>query len=382
MITLNPQSLPSVTFACGPAQALKSVRESFLYQTRFERSHRAADLSYEGLYKEAEQNLRALLNVPADYTVLFFPGGATAAMDAVLWSLTDDSVSGLDMGAFSHLWCEHLAARLPQPIQKHFLKTFLPKPLNLTDSLVILTPNETSTGVQLPDDFLLNAWNNRGPNTLIAWDTTSCAGGRVLPNAYDVQLFGLQKCFAAGGGTCALILSPKAVARAKKISQKRTIPYFLDLTNALAFAPKHQTLNTPATLTIWASNESAKFMLANGGLEKMEQLCKLHADYLTAWAEKTDWVKPFVKDTKFRSFTSYTLEITDPRILDKDINDTLAATGIENLKDGLKKYRTVKQNSLRVACFPFVDLTGVSEYQKLTAALDEIVRQLRFVNRE
>ena len=153
----NELDLPTSSFSCGPGQGLAAVRTAPLYKTLFERSHRAADLSYEGLYKEAEQNLRALLNVPADYTVLFFPGGATSAMDAVLWSLTDDSVSGLDMGAFSHLWCEDLAARLPQKIQKHFLKTFFPKQPNLTDSLVILTPNETSTGVQLPDDFLITA---------------------------------------------------------------------------------------------------------------------------------------------------------------------------------------------------------------------------------
>lgn len=379
-VSLDKKHLPTSTFACGPAQSLPSQRNACLYETRFERSHRAPDISTYGLYKETEENLRQLLNIPSDYTVLFFPGGATAAMEAVLWSLTRQSVSGLNMGAFSRLWSQTLAQRLPDVTKDFQTVRLIPHQLpNTQTSLIILTPNETSTGVQLPDDFLSDVWQHRGTDTLVAWDTTSCAGGRILPaDIYDVQLFALQKCFAAGGGTCALILSPRAVARAKEMSDKRSIPYFLDLSQAVTFAGhKHQTLNTPSTINIWLTNEACKFMLANGGLKEMENLCKKHADYLLNWATKTDWCRPLIQEEKFRSFTTLTLEITDPKILDTDINKALADTGLENLQDGLKKYRTVEQNSLRIACFPFVDTNGTEQYQKLTAALDEIVRQLR-----
>ena len=383
MVKLDCAILPSVTFACGPAQGLKSVRESALQRTCFERSHRAPDISYNGLYKEAEDHLRTLLNVPPNYTLLFFPGGATAAMDAVLWSLTQEHVSGLNMGAFSRLWCGQLAPRVPG-IRTDFLDVdLIPQALpDTTADLVILTPNETSTGVQLPNDYLQEVWNKRGENTLVAWDTTSCAGGRVLPaNIYDVQLFGLQKCFAAGGGTCALILSPKAVARAKKMAARRNIPFLLDLTNALPFAlEKHQTLNTPSTINIWMANEGAKFMLSRGGLKEMENLCRLHADSLVQWAQQTDWIRPLVSQEKYRSFTTITLEIIHPKIQDTQINHALASTELFHLQDGLKKYRTVEKNSLRVACFPFVDVNGTEEYKKLTAALDEIARQLKAQN--
>ena len=380
MVELDPQNLPAVTFACGPAQGLKSVRESELYKTFFERSHRAADISYNGLYKETEEALRTLLSVPEDYTVLFFPGGATAAMDAVLWSLTENSLSGLNMGAFSRLWCTRLASRIPN-ISTRFLEVdLIPQSLpDTTSDLVILTPNETSTGVQLPDDYLQDVWKHRGKNTLVAWDTTSCAGGRVLPaTAYDIQLFGLQKCFAAGGGTCALVLSPRAVARAEKMTRLRIIPFFLDLTNALAFATqKHQTLNTPSTINIWMTHQAATYMLKNGGLPAMEKLCKIHADYLVNWAQKTDWIRPLVTNEKYRSFTTLTLEITHPEIKDTQVNQALAATGKNHLQDGLKKYHSIVKNSLRAACFPFVDLNGVEEYKKLTATLDDIARQLK-----
>ena len=84
-----------------------------------------------------------------------------------------------------------------------------------------------------------------------------------------------------------------------------------------------------------------------------------------------------IEQEAFRSFTTLTLQITDPSLRDTDISAALQATGLPNLADGVKKYKTVLQNSLRIACFPFVDVNGTEQYQKLTRTIDEIVRQLR-----
>jgi phosphoserine aminotransferase len=71
------------------------------------------------------------------------------------------------------------------------------------------------------------------------------------------------------------------------------------------------------------------------------------------------------------------LQLTDPQLSADDINRALAQSGLANLQDGLKRHPYAPENTLRVACFPFVDTEGVNEYKKLTAALDETVRQLR-----
>lgn len=383
-ILLDSNKLPSSTFACGPGQGHPLIRQTPLYKTLFERSHRADDISTHGLYREAVQNVRKLLSLPPDYTVIFFLGGATPAMDAVIWNLTKDSLSGLAFGAFSALWTNKLAARLEPSVVRSVRACadgeLIPrqKP-DYNASLVVLTPNETSTGVQLPDEYLSDAWHSRGADTLIAWDCTSCAGGRVLPaGQFDVMLFGMQKCFGTGGGSSVLVMSPKAAARTQETKKYRAVPYTIDLGEAVRRAQsKIQTVNTPVTANIWMFNEACKWMFANGGLTAMEKLCKQHAGFLLDWAEKTDWVKPLVQDEKFRSFTSLTLKITDPHIKDADISAALRDTGLPNLADGVKKYSSVEQNSLRVSCFPFVDVNGTGEYKKLTWALDEIVRQLR-----
>ena len=107
-VKIPTEQLPTSTFTCGPSQGHPVVRETPLYKTAFERSHRAKDISTDGLYKEAADNLRTLLDLPADYTVIFFMGGATPALDAVAWSLTKNSISGLSFGAFPNCGAKKL----------------------------------------------------------------------------------------------------------------------------------------------------------------------------------------------------------------------------------------------------------------------------------
>lgn len=52
--------------------------------------------------------------------------------------------------------------------------------------------------------------------------------------------------------------------------------------------------------------------------------------------KKSDYLAPLVQDEKFRSYTTLTLEVTDPSIKDADISAALKATGRANLADGIK----------------------------------------------
>ncbi|MBO7190891.1 MAG: aminotransferase class V-fold PLP-dependent enzyme [Elusimicrobiaceae bacterium] len=378
---LDISLLPTSTFACGPAQALPALRQTPLADTLFERSHRAPDIVRE-IYANAAKELRRLLDLPPDYTLCFFPGGANAAMDAVLWNLTKDTLSGLAFGEFSNRWAQTMASRLSGVKNTvRFTKPGELFPAEEPDpnaSLVVLTPNETSTGVQIPNDYLTRVWQKRGPDTLVAWDATSCAGGRNLPgNSFDVLLFSLQKCFGAMGGTSVLVLSPRAKERLKQNAARRAVPYFLDLSLAVKHAENFQTVNTPNTTAIWLCYQAASWMNKHGGINAMDKLCRQHAAWLIDWANKTDFITLFVKEEKFRSYTTLTLALTDPQLTPAAINSALADTGLANLQDGLKSHPYAPANTLRVACFPFVDINGIEEYKKLTAALDEIVRQLR-----
>lgn len=383
-INIPSEILPNSTFACGPSQGHPEIRNAKLADTMYERSHRAGDIAKNGLYKEATEGLRELMGIPKDYVIMFFLGGATPALDSVAWNLSKDSISGLRFGSFSNLWGKKIGNLLDKSVKKEFFDakeegTFPTDEPNWNSSLVLLTPNETSMGIHTPNEYLEKAWEKKGKDTLIAWDCTSCAGGRDLPqDKYDAMVFSLQKCFGCPGGTGVLILSPRAVERAKEMKQTREIPFSLDLEEPIKRATeKYQTLNTPSTTNIWVFNESVKWMLKKGGIKAMDKLVRQHADYLFDWARKSDYLAPFVKDEKYRSYTTVTLEVTDTSIEDKAISEALKATGKWNLQDGIKKYSSVKTNSLRIACFPYVDINGVSEYEKLTKSVDYIVKELK-----
>lgn len=377
-----PQSfLPSSTFAAGPAQGLEEVRKTTLAETLFERRHRTPFITKE-LYTKTALNLKKLFKLPKDYLVLFFPGGATAAMDAVAWSLNEGSVSGLNLGAFSELWNKKICGALPPNIKKDFVDFDYKKPestkkLNVKSSLVLLTPNETSTGLALPDSLLKDVCAHKGKNTLIAWDATSCAGARVLPSCFDVMLFAGQKAFGAPGGTCVIFLSPAAVKRALDAEHKKNIPYFLNLSRAVQKALIFQPFNTPCNTTIWAIGKACSYMLKHGGLKNMQKLTFNHSKTVLDYAKKSGWLTPLIEEEKYRSFTTLTLKITAPDIKDTQINKALASTKRANLIDGIEKYSSVKENSLRIGCFPFTDAKGCAQFKKLCKTLDFIYKELK-----
>ncbi len=373
--------LPCVTFAAGPAQGLGKVRNAKLAETFFERRHRTPNITKE-LYGKTVGNLKKLFNLPEDYLVIFFPGGATAAMEAVAWSLNNGEISGLNTGAFSDLWNLKICGPLPGNIKKHFVNfdyknTDSWKKLNTKAKLILLTVNETSTGLALPDEMLKQIWKEKGKDSLIAWDATSCAGARLQPNCFDVLLFGGQKAFGAPAGTCVIFLSPAAVERALAKEGINGIPYFLNLSNAVRKALINQTLNTPCNTAIWAINEASKYMLKHGGLKAMQKLTEGHAKTILDFAKKSGWLAPMIEDKRFRSNISLTLKITDEDIKDYQINKALASTKITALADGIEKYSSVKENSIRIGCFPFIDTIGNSQFIKLCKTLDFIYKNLK-----
>ena len=371
--------LPSKTFTCGPAQALKSVENTPLVKTFFERSHRSPSIAQKGLYRQTTLNIKKLFNLNDDYTILFFPGGATAAMDAVVWTLTNKSISALVFGSFSKRWIKN--TNFIDGIKKTFVAFDYKNPqsykkMDFKSSLILLTLNETSHGICLPEKMLKDIYERKSKNTLVAWDATSWAGMNQVKSYFDIMLFSTQKAFGAGGGTCVLIMNKKAIKRAEEMQKTKKIPFFLNLNNALRFAPLYQTLNTPSTINIWMLNESVKYMLKHGGLKAMEKLTRAHAKVLLDYAKKSNWLEPMIEDQDFRSPETLTLKIIDEKIKDTLVNKALAQTKKRNLLDGIKKFSSIEENSLRIACFPFIDTKGTKEFVKLTKTLDFIAKHL------
>ena len=71
-IDIPEKMLPDSIFACGPSQGHPDIRRTPIGDMLFERSHRAPDISSEGLFAEALTAIKKLLQVPDEYLALFF----------------------------------------------------------------------------------------------------------------------------------------------------------------------------------------------------------------------------------------------------------------------------------------------------------------------
>ncbi|MBQ4065204.1 MAG: aminotransferase class V-fold PLP-dependent enzyme, partial [Clostridia bacterium] len=85
-------------FSAGPSMLPRPVLETAASElicygdsgmSVMEMSHRSPD--YEAIIKEAEANLRKLMNVPDNYKILFLQGGASTQVASVCYNLLNGS---------------------------------------------------------------------------------------------------------------------------------------------------------------------------------------------------------------------------------------------------------------------------------------------------
>ena len=241
------------TFNPGPAAVYPEVRQYLLdaYDEGWlSAPHRGE--RFQGMVRQCTENLRLKLNIPQDYTILF-TSSATECWEILTQSLTPRRSFHLFNGSFGQKWFDYARALRPGCTGLRFDINDVPDAASLpfdaaeTD-LVCLTQNETSTATQLRDQFVLNLFNRIGP-ALLAVDATSSLGGAALKFIKaDVWYGSVQKCLGLPAGLGLLVLSPRAVARAREINEKA---HYNSLTSMITNMLNHQTTHTPNVLDIY-----------------------------------------------------------------------------------------------------------------------------------
>jgi predicted phosphoserine aminotransferase len=232
--------------------------------------------------------------------------------------------------------------------------------------LLLLTHNETSTGVAMPIRRVPGA----GRDALVIVDATSGAGGLPVDVAEtDVYYFAPQKCFGSDGGLWIALMSPAALERAATIAASgRYIPEFLSLRVAIDNSAKQQTYNTPSVATLLLLAGQLDWMLAQGGLDWAVARTADSSSRLYTWAEKVPYATPFVTDPAQRSQVVGTIDFAESVDAAK-VAAALRANGIVDTEP----YRKLGRNQLRIAMFPAVDPADV---EALTACVDYIVDRM------
>ena len=229
-----------------------------------EMSHRSA--AFEKIIKEAESNLRKLMEIPDDYEVLFLQGGGTLQFSMIPLNLLLGSKKADYVLTGS--WAEKAAKEAKKygdikivasskDSNYSFIPKFSPSDIRQDADYAYITYNNTIYGTKYPEI------PDVGDVPLVS-DISSC----ILCEKLDVSKFGLlfagaQKNIGPSGLTIVIIRKDLI----KNATQEFT-PVYLDYETHVSGESMY---NTPPTWCIYIAGEVFKELLKNGGIETIEK---------------------------------------------------------------------------------------------------------------
>lgn len=317
-------------FSAGPAalplEVLENIRNDIpdwqgTGMSVMEVSHRSAE--FVELAARSEANLRELLNIPEDYSVLFPQGGATLQMAMIPMNLaqageTADYVVtgswGKKAASEATKFCN--ATVVADASDKNF--TYIPDESSWqrNDNAAYLhyVPNETIAGVEF--HFV------PGGDTPLVADMSST----ILSRPVDVTKFGViyagaQKNIGPAGITLVIVRND-LLDRAPK-----NLPHLMTWRS---YAESDSMTNTPPTFAWYVADQVFQWLKRQGGLEAMAVINKRKADKLYSAIDASSFYSnPVAKDC--RSWMNVPFILADAS-LDKKFLEQANAAGLTNLK--------------------------------------------------
>ncbi len=285
-----------------------------------EMSHRSP--VYDNIIKQAEADLRALMEIPDNYRVLFLQGGATTQFSAVPLNLMNKNKKAdyIVSGQFSKKAADEAAKYgevnvIASSKDRNFayvphVDTFSPDA-----DYVHICMNNTIYGTTY--DYIPET----GDIPLVA-DVSSC----ILSRPIDVTKFGLlyagaQKNMGPSGLTV-VIVRDDLIGNAREGT-----PVMLDYKIQ---ADNDSMYNTPPCYSIYVAGLVFKWLLDMGGLKEIERRNVAKAKVLYDYLDASEMFKP-TADKEFRSIMNVCF-VTGDAELDKEFVSAAKKAGFENLK--------------------------------------------------
>ncbi len=287
-----------------------------------EMSHRSPD--YDEIIKAAEASLRKLMNIPANYKVLFLQGGASTQFASVPLNLLPENgkadyiVSGQFSGkAFKEAkkYGDVKVAATSEDVTFAKIPEFTKDSLRKDAAYVHVCYNNTIYGTKYPEI------PDTGDIPLVA-DMSSC----ICSEPVDVSKFaviyaGAQKNIAPAGVTI-VIVRDDLLGNARPET-----PSMLDWKLA---ADNDSMYNTPPCYSIYIAKLVFEWLLSIGGLEKMKEMNEKKAKLLYDYLDSQDYYKAPVENSS-RSMMNVTF-VTGDADLDKKFASEAAKADLKNLK--------------------------------------------------
>lgn len=341
-------------FSAGPAvlpeEVLKEAAEEMLdYKgsgmSVMEMSHRSK--AYDTIIKEAEQDLRDLLNIPDNYKVLFVQGGASLVFASVPMNLMKNKKAGYIITgqwakkAYQEAKIYGEAVELASSADKTF--SYIPdcSDLPITDDMdyVYICENNTIYGTKfktLPD--------TKG-KPLVA-DLSSC----LLSEPVDVTKYGMlyagvQKNIGPAGVQIIIIR--------EDLITDECLPGTPTMMKYKTHADNDSLYNTPPTYGIYICGKVFKWLKKMGGLQAMKELNEKKAKVLYDFLDESRLFKGTVRKED-RSLMNVPF-VTGNEELDAKFVKEAKAAGFENLKG----HRSV--GGMRASIYNAMPMEGVEK---------------------
>jgi len=336
--------------ACLPEAVLKKAQEELVIygnsgMSVMEMSHRSAD--FEDIIHRAERNLRTLMNISDDYSVLFLQGGASLQFAMVPLNLMTKHRRAYYVN--TGMWSKKAIAEA-----RKFGEVIVPA--SSEDRTFSYIPELDADMFKGDADYVHITSNNtiygtrytKLPDTgglPIVSDMSSCILSEVIDvNDYGLIYAGAQKNIGPAGLTV-VIIRKDLIGRAPA-----NIPTMLDYKT---HADNGSLYNTPPTYAIYIAGLVFEHLLKNGGVPAMQKLNEQKAKLLYDYLDSSSLFKA-TAEKKDRSLMNIPF-VTGSEELDKKFIARCKEEGIVNIKG----HRSV--GGMRASIYNAMPIEGVKK---------------------
>ncbi|GET26224.1 3-phosphoserine/phosphohydroxythreonine transaminase [Prolixibacter sp. NT017] len=288
-------------------------------------SHRSKE--FVAVMDEARDLVKELLEVPADYEVLFLQGGASTQFYMVPFNLMKTKAAYLNTGTWASKAIKEAklygeVIEVASSKDKNF--NYIPRGYEVPSDVDYLhiTTNNTIFGTEILEDLDV-------PARIVADMSSDIFSRPIDIKKYDVIYAGAQKNLAPSGVTLVIIK--------KDILGKvdRPIPTMIDYRTHI---DKESMFNTPPTVPVFAALMTLRWLKENGGIKEMEKKNIAKAKLLYDELDRNKMFVPNIPNPEDRSRMNVTFVMAPGyEEFEKEFLEIAAAHNIV----GIKGHRSV-----------------------------------------
>lgn len=354
-------------FSAGPSvlplSVLQKVQTELLNhqgsgQSVMEMSHRSD--AFIKIADQAEADLRTLLNIPANYKVLFLQGGASLQFTMIPMNLMTNfkKVDFINTGEWSKKAAQE-AKRfgevriMASSEDKNFsyIPQFSAKDFSDDADYIHYVSNNTIFGTRLVD------FPDVKDKILVCDMSSDILSKPIEVSKYGVIFAGAQKNMGIAG-LCVVIIRDDLLGKASNL------PPMLDFK---VQADNASMYNTPSCFSIYVAGEVFKWLLDLGGLTEMQKINEAKAKLLYDYLDNSTFFAPTIHDPKDRSIMN--LCFLSPN---KDTDKAFVAYAEQKGLVNLKGHRSV--GGMRASLYNGMPIEGVQELIRVMKEFADLQR--------